>query len=242
MDFCKMLKALRLRASLTQQDLSKLVGVSALTVRNWESGTKTPSMQAIIQLAKALQTSSDELLGIKEAAIIYPITIAEKNLLLNYRELDKYSKKIVETVCNLERNRGNNADFEQSTKPARLIPKYATPAAAGYSFQEGVDDCEMIPVVGDVPQSADFAVRIQGNSMVPYINDGDTVYVKRTCELDIGDIGIFSVNGAMYCKLYQKDENGDVILASANPEMSDSNVSVKSGSNTTLVCYGRVIV
>ena len=242
MDFYQILKAFRIRASLTQQELSRMVGVSVVTIRNWESGTKTPSMQAIILLTQALKTSADELLGIKETAITYPITKAERNLLLNYRELDKYSQQIVETVCSMERNRSGSNNSAQFIKPARLIPLYDTPAAAGYSFQDGVDDCEMIPAIGDVPQSADFAVKIHGNSMAPYINDGDTVYVKRTCELDNGDIGIFSVNGAIYCKQYYKDESGDVRLVSANPEMSRSNVSVKSGSNTTLVCYGKVIV
>ena len=34
-------------------------------------------------------------------------------------------------------------------------------------------------VTEDVPQGAEFAVRIQGDSMSPYIRDGSVVYVNR---------------------------------------------------------------
>lgn len=65
----------------------------------------------------------------------------------------------------------------------------------------------MIPVNEKVPIEADFAVRIQGNSMYPHIKDGDTVFVKKNCKLHNGDVGIFSVNGEMYCKQYYLDEH-----------------------------------
>ncbi len=51
---------------------------------------------------------------------------------------------------------------------------------------------------------ADFAVRIQGDSMEPYIHDESVVYVNRDPLAD-GDVGIFCVDGAMLCKQYHRD-------------------------------------
>lgn len=252
MEFNERLKSLRAQASLTQKQLGEIIGVSVMAIRNWESGTKQPSMQAIIALSSALHTSSDIILGIKPDTLLAqsPVSRAEAALLSNYRLLDKHGKKAVETICALEKSRVDAApkhenviDFrEAASRPARYIPKYTTPSAAGYSVPLDGDDFEMILVNDDVPYAADFAVRIQGDSMAPYINDGDTVYVKKTCDLDVGDVGIFSVDGAMYCKLYYIDEHRNLTLVSANPELKRSNVYVSAESGSEVMCCGKVLL
>lgn len=93
-----------------------------------------------------------------------------------------------------------------------------------------------------VPDAADFAVDIQGNSMEPYIHDGDTVYVRRDAELSIGDVGIFCVDGAMYCKQYYLDENRNLILVSANPDLRDTNVFVSADSGHSVQACGKVLL
>lgn len=252
MEFSRILKSLRIRESLTQRQLGEIIGVSVVSIRNWESGTKQPSMQAIIALSSALHTSSDIILGIKQNTLLVqlPISRAEEALLSNYRLLDKHGKKAVETICALEKSRVDAAareavadDFrDAASRPARYIPKYTTPSAAGYSVPLDGDDFEMILVNDDVPCDADFAVKIHGNSMTPYINDGDTVYVKKTCNLDVGDVGIFSVDGAMYCKLYYIDEYRNLTLVSANPELKRSNVYVSAESCSEVMCCGKVLL
>ena len=125
---------------------------------------------------------------------------------------------------------------------SRYIPKYITPSAAGYSVPIDGDDFEMILVDNNVPNDADFAVCIQGDSMHPYINDGDTVYVKKNCEISVGDIGIFCVDGSMYCKQYYIDDDGNLMLLSANPRRIDANVSISHDSGSSVQCYGKVIL
>lgn len=251
MEFNERLKSLRTQASLTQKQLSEILGVSVMTIRNWESGAKQPSMQAIISLSTTLHTSSDVLLGIKQDSFLSksPTSRAEAMLLSNYRLLDKHGKKLVDTVCSLEKSRietdalqSNIVECNEASRSARYIPKYTTPSAAGYSVPLDGDEFEMILVNDDVPYAADFAVRIQGDSMAPYLNDGDTVYVRKTRDLNVGDVGIFSVDGAMYCKLYYVDENRNLSLVSANPALKRSNISVSAESGATVVCYGKVLL
>lgn len=106
---------------------------------------------------------------------------------------------------------------------------------------DGVD-FEMIPVTDEVPASADYAVNIQGDSMEPYIHDGDMVYVQKDAELDIGDVGIFSVDGSMYCKQYYVDEEHNLKLLSANPALRRSNVYVSADSGSFVKCCGKVLL
>ena len=89
--------------------------------------------------------------------------------------------------------------------------------------------------------SADFAVRIDGDSMEPYIHDGDTVLVQRA-PIENGDIGMFFVDGDMKCKQYCKDNFGNVYLISLNRSRADADVTVSASSGITLCCFGKVLL
>lgn len=214
-----------------------------------------PNMDALIALGRFLNTSIDTLLDIQpkgsEQNYTFILSPAEKRFLQNYRELDSHGKKIVNTVCSLEKERidlaakpKNRSKVIQlaNTERERYIPRYTTPSAAGTSVPLDGADFEMILVDNSVPDEADYAVNIQGNSMFPYIHDGDMVYVKKDAEMAIGDVGIFCVDGAMYCKQYYVDENGNLELVSANPELRNTNVFVSSDSGSSVKCYGKVLM
>ena len=95
MEFGQRLRNLRLSQKKTQQDIASYIGVSVVAVRSWEQGSKKPSMDALISLGKALDTSIDSLLGFAghfRPAVGVILSPAEKNLLSNYQMLDSYGK------------------------------------------------------------------------------------------------------------------------------------------------------
>lgn len=255
MEFGQRLKNLRLSKMKTQQDLASSIGVSVVAVRNWEHGSKKPSMDALISLGKALDTSIDTLLGIP--GHFHPVGVilspAESTLLNSYQSLDEYGKKAVETICALEKERVN-ALLVEAPKPKvinfkraseareRYVPHYTTPSAAGINVPLDGADFEMMLVDDNVPDDADFAVDIQGNSMEPYIHDGDMVFVKKGADLIIGDVGIFCVDGTMYCKQYFIDDNGNLILVSANPALRHTNVFIPVDSGSSVTTCGKVLL
>jgi phage repressor protein C with HTH and peptisase S24 domain len=122
------------------------------------------------------------------------------------------------------------------------IREYLTPAAAGYASPAMGEDYVLIPKDSNVPREADFAVKISGDSMEPYIADGSRVYVKRTNELDDGDVGVFFVNGDMKCKQYCEDNFGNIYLLSLNRERSDADTVVSASSGVTVFCFGKVLL
>lgn len=246
------IKGLRIQRSLTQKEFARAIGVSVVSIQCWENGSKNPSMSAIISIATTFEVTTDYLLGIarNQDYDMSLLSSSEQKLLSNYRSLDHFGKKTVETICSLEKSRVisetklENVIPITKTKPApsRYIPRYTTPSAAGSSVPLDGDDFEMILVDDSIPYDADFAVGIQGNSMLPYIHDGDTVYVKRDCELKIGEVGIFCVDGAMYCKQYYIDEERNLTLVSANPRLRHTNVHVCAESSSSVQCYGKVLL
>ena len=51
---------------LTQKDFAKSINVQPTTFCEWLNGNNEPPMQAIVDIAKSLNLSTDYLLGIKE--------------------------------------------------------------------------------------------------------------------------------------------------------------------------------
>ena len=107
MELNERLKALRIEKPLTQKELGKYLGVSEVSVRCWENGTKNPSMSAIIALANLFHVTTDYLLGVSvdENKDNLLLSQQESALLSNYRILDRHGKKAVDTLCALEKAR-----------------------------------------------------------------------------------------------------------------------------------------
>ena len=60
------IKELRLEKGLTQSQLAKEINFSLSIVSKWENDKKTPSIPAVIILAKYFNVTSDYLLGLEE--------------------------------------------------------------------------------------------------------------------------------------------------------------------------------
>ena len=78
--------------------------------------------------------------------------------------------------------------------------------------------------------------------MLPYIKDGDLVYVRRDVPLEEFDVGIFYVDGDVYCKQWCVDYSGTLRLLSANPQRQSANISIPKDSGRSCVCFGKVLL
>ncbi|MCL2513142.1 MAG: XRE family transcriptional regulator [Oscillospiraceae bacterium] len=97
-------------------------------------------------------------------------------------------------------------------RPLRL---YDIPVSAGSgNFLDG-GGYEMIEVDGIVPDSADYAVKVSGDSMTPRFVDRQIIFVHEQPSLDEGEIGIFCLNNEAYLKKLEKGR-----LISLNPKYS----------------------
>ena len=61
--FGKRLRAARMTRKLTQQRLSDMVNIALRTYQHYESGTRYPSYELLVQFADILQVPTDWLLG-----------------------------------------------------------------------------------------------------------------------------------------------------------------------------------
>ena len=66
--------------------------------------------------------------------------------------------------------------------------------------------------------------------------------IRQGASLREGDVGIFCVDGDLFCKQYYKDPAGVVYLFSLNRKRADADVILPPSGSRGLVCFGRVIL
>ena len=102
----------------------------------------------------------------------------------------------------------------------RIIRLYDIPVSAGTGNFLEDSGYEEIEAPSYVPVAVDFALRISGDSMEPFILDGQVIWVKEQEVLDSGDIGVFTYSGDVYCKKLIADGRR-AYLRSLNPAYED---------------------
>lgn len=241
MSFGDRIRERREQLGLSRPQLAQRLGVSPSAVSNYELGGSFPKEEVLLRLFDCLETEPDVLFQDSFRGGSRVLSGDERELLERYRSLTALGRETVRSVT--EALCAYREDLEQGKpdRETRVIPLYRSPAAAGYAAPVFGEDFDYIPVTEDVPQSAEFAVRIQGDSMAPYIQDGGLVYVNRD-PLAAGDVGIFWVDGDILCKQYYKDPAGTVYLFSLNRARADADVVLTASSGRTLACFGRVIL
>lgn len=100
--FSKRLKETRKEAGLTQQELGDMIGVTKVSVCCYEKGTRTPTLDTLIDLANALHVEFTYLLGNDDYVVAdddkaYGVNIAkdEIKLLKALRRHNELYKKLL---------------------------------------------------------------------------------------------------------------------------------------------------
>lgn len=226
----KKIKERREELGMSQEQLAKMIGVSKSAVSNYEVNISSPKETVLFKLFDALKCDANYLY---EDYIVYDEDFAfnynEKVHIKKYRELDTHGKKIVDLVLDEEYERCTYVEEEDTiTLPFSLLK--ASAGLGDYLFDENFEEIE----VEDTPlaNQSDFVIEVDGDSMLPKFQNGDKVFVKGQQNIDVGDIGIFIIDGCGYIK---QAGNGELISLNSeypNIELHDYN-DVK--------CIGKVI-
>ena len=222
----------------SQIEVARIMETYGFSVNNkvlssWEKDKTTPNPKQFLQLCK--------IYGITD---IYS-TFLEPNPDNPLSELnDKGKEKALDYIDLLKLDRRYTIPAVESTPdkenviafPQRELPLFLLPASAGPGEFLDSDVYDMVIVGSEVPESASFGIRLNGDSMTPRYLDGQIVWVHRTSELLDGDIGIFYLDGNAYCKRLHREKN-HMELLSINPAYEP--IKIQEGSDFRI--FGRVV-
>jgi SOS-response transcriptional repressor LexA len=221
----------RLLRGMTQQDIADALGESSgRVVYNWEKGIGRPDCEKIARLCELLDVSADELIGCK--SMVGRPTAVEWETLQKYRALDEHGRDVVDYLLESEYQRVTTIAKNPKVRMLK-IDYYNYPASAGTgSFLETEIPEQILVKESTNAENADYVIPIMGDSMEPTFHGGDKVFVEKCDSVDIGEIGIFVVNGDAFIK-----EFGDKCLISHNEKYKPITLS----ENDSVYCFGRVI-
>ena len=237
------LKKLRTQKGLTSEELCAKIGIKGGSYRNYERNDRKPDYDTLVKLADFYGVSTDYILGrptaqpptdaLERLLTEKSFSALEEELLRKYMELPHEARQAVVRFINdatakaLQRKNG--------TAPQKLLVMkrslHKVSAGTGYDLNDS-DAWETVTVKDtDDSRKADFLLEIEGDSMETTFHDGETVCVQQTPCVEVGEIGVFWVDGCGYIK-----ELGNGCLISHNSSYDP--IPLQGTENR---CIGRVL-
>lgn len=232
MSFGEQLKCRRKELGLSRSELAKQLGVSQSAVGNYETGVSAPKEEILLRIFDALHVEPNYLYRGSFESAGGDASPEERTLVEKYRALNPAGRQTIHTLL--------DALCRMQGEPARTIPLYRSPAAAGAAAPVPGLDYELLTVTGDVPPAAELAVRMEGDSMAPYIPSGSVIYIHHA-PLANGDVGLFCIGGAMLVRQYTRGEGGAVRLLPLNRTAGEV-LTFPTGGVSGPTCFGRALL
>lgn len=225
-----MIKKRRTELGLTQTQLATATGIGSTTISNYENNVSTPNETNILKLMQGLRCDANYLYEWTDVSLRLDCEFApeEKAVITKYRTLDRYGKKAVGSVLDIEYERCSENGSRMIELPLCELP---VSAGTGEFLSEEMSKIISIPET-PLGRSADFIVQVNGDSMQPDFNDDDYLLVRKQETVEKGEIGIFVLNGCGYVKKFGGDR-----LISLNKKYND----IELGEFDNIVCYGKVL-
>ena len=248
------IKNTRLTAGLTQAQVAKALGRPQQTIANWEVGRSQPDANTLFELFKLLGADLNTSFGFFPGRKNAPLYSSEAmKLAADYDELDEHGRRVIRIVADEELSRHEAdrqardaalfrnsrqemeiaAEIEPDDRKAidLMFDEEKTAAGSGYQLIE--ERMQVWKVLyNDLTRKADFCIEVDGQSMEPMIEDGDIILIRQQPSVDVGEIGLFTVNDKGYVKKQGTDR-----LISINKKFED----IIPGEFDTVFCRGKVI-
>ena len=207
-----------------RKELAEYIGVKPASISDWNDSDNLRFWN-VVKASEFLNVSLNYLAYGKEPSIPREY----QKLISAYKSLSPDNQKmalgLLETMYDIQcRNNIECITIKHSI--------YKVSAGKGYSL-DGEDWEEINVVRTSESEQADFAVTVDGDSMLPDYTDGDIVLVKQQDTIELGQIGIFTMNNNQgFIK-----ESGENCLISHNPEYDD----IVPTENDIIECCGLVL-
>lgn len=201
------------------------------SISNWKKGA-SPNSDIVAKLSVRLNVSSDTLIFGKGNSSTIKLSEDEQKLITHYNRLPPMEK--IRLVARAEAIADVYAERVEEPKP-NIISICCSQNRVSAGIGEELFDYEQWDTVDVIETSqsrkADFILIVDGESMSPKFHDGDYVLVRQQPAVELGQIGIFYVDGKGYIKKYDGD-----YLISLNPDFDDIDLDDKEFS-----CFGLVL-
>lgn len=219
---------IRKSKKISLDELVASSGVPKGTLSKITAGiTNNPSLETVKAIASALGCKLDDLDDSRPMPSS-SLSVEEAEHIKKYRTLDEFGKKAVDSILSIESERTESEPEQAEPIQTKVIPLFGDSFAAGTgepSFGNLWSDYEV-----PADSKADFAVRIVGKSMEPYLMDGSIALGIRRAPKD-GEVVAVQIDGDSVCKQFCEDPFGNFYFFTLNRDYPDIKVMRTGGQN-----------
>ena len=195
-----------------KKELAEYIGVKPASLSDWNNSDNLRFWN-VVKASEFLGLSLNYLAYDKEPSI----PTEYKKLILSYQKLSPENQKmalgLLEAMYDVQTKNENQVKIK--TTIVKLAVNKAS-AGTGYDLYGNESTLTKVVYVPEIDK-ADYAIQVSGNSMMPVYENGDIVLVKEQESIEIGQIGIFTIDNS---KGYIK-KLGDDRLISLNSDYDD---------------------
>lgn len=228
MDWIFALNQMKKSRGFTTDDIVERSGISKGTLNKLLAGqTKDPQLNTVRQLVHSMGYTLDDLdkdtLPVTQPPH-YSDLLPKYRAIVDSASIEAFSQQVLEEQA---------ATSQPDILPDNVIVlrKSCQAASMGHGVYLGPEAFEEIRVKKNgLTGRATFAVPVEGDSMEPKYHDGDVLLIDSNADVDVGEIGLFTLDGNGYVK-----KRGFVDLISLNPDYDPIPL------DDTIRCNGRVI-
>ena len=173
-------------------------------IGRWESGTVIPNAYQLMALSHIFQ--------IEDPKTFFAETPADADALNEegLRKVREYKEDLIASgkyrPAPAPAAGSNVLKFREM--PMSLLPVSAGPGAF---LDENNFELRRFPA-DEIPDGAEFAIRISGDSMEPVYSSGQIIWVQLCKQLRPGEVGIFEYDGNGYVKMYDEQYPEETFL------------------------------
>lgn len=192
--FSKAISLQRKSKKLSQSDVAAYMSehgfpLTQKGVSKWECGDTLPNAEQFLQLCRLFEIRD-----------VLSVFYSDENRSLNelgIQRLEEYHKLLLNDPRFMEDEHGF---------PLFELNNIKHPEDIG-----AIDKTECLEADTVIPENADFAVRLNNESMSPLFEKGQILFIRKQKKLESGEFGLFIYKGSAICRLYMPGE-----LISAN--------------------------
>lgn len=223
------------RSGFTQKYVADALGITPTRLNYWIKDKRQPDIPMIRELSALLGVSADYLIGNDNAET--GISDEAHKLALKYDRLDEHGRDLLNTIADKELERLGSA--QESRKATKVIPLISNRFAAGTGEPDFGNALESYEI--DINSRADFAIHISGDSMEPYLHNGQIALGRKGSPQD-GDVAALLVDGEFLVKQMCIDNYGNMYLFALNRKRKDTDRTLWARDNHTVTCFGTIIL
>ena len=217
---------------IPQKEFAASIGVNEKTVSAWKKNGSLPPADKISKISDCLGISVSFLLdGEEKKSSSLNLSDDEKELLFYYKKMSIENRALVRGEA-----KALSGALEKpldESKNTIFIETYLLPVSAGTGIYLDNCDREMLEVEENaLTHEANFALRVSGDSMEPDFKNGDVLLIRSQPTVEIGEIGIFILDGEGFVK-----EFGGDCLISHNKKYEN----IKLEQYNEIYCRGLVL-